>query len=51
MAKAIEQTPVLRDKEASRFLNILLNVSEVKVTPAEMEVHEILKRLPSQLKF
>ncbi len=52
MAKAIEQTPILEGKDATRFLDIILsNNTHSKMNLHEQEVKEMIKKIPINLKL
>lgn len=51
MAKAIEQTPILENKEALRFLEILNNVKSMQLTPNETKIKKIVENIPSSWKL
>ncbi len=51
MAKAIEQTPTLEDKEAVRFLDIISNVDTTSLKTHEKEVKEMVHKLSPSLKL
>ena len=52
MARAIEQTPILEGKDATRFLDIvLLTKDDHKINLHEQEVKEMIKKMPSSLKL
>lgn len=51
MAKAIEQTPVLEGKDAERFLDIISKVDQVTLQTHEIELKEMVNKIPKKLKF
>ncbi len=52
MARAIEQTPILEGKDATRFLDIVLSSkNDSKINFHEQEVKEIIKKMPKHLKI
>ncbi|MBI5398717.1 hypothetical protein HZB03_04605 [Candidatus Woesearchaeota archaeon] len=51
MAKAIEQTPELEGKDATRFLEIISKVDRAILEKHEKEVKELVKKLPEHLRL